>query len=137
MSVGDGGGTPRPRGPALLSARTVERAKRRLASDLGVRGRAAAAAFAEAHGLSIDLQAGRPTLLEELPAPTPGRLRVMLFEDIVESTPLNELLGDQQYVELLTRHDSVVHGTIRRMGGGGEDRATAFRIVRFGCRVGS
>lgn len=101
----------------LLSARTVERAKRRLASDLGVRGRAAAAAFAEAHGLSIDLQAGRPTLLEELPAPTPGRLRVMLFEDIVESTPLNELLGDQQYVELLTRHDRLVHGTIRQHGG--------------------
>jgi class 3 adenylate cyclase len=101
----------------LLGTRTVERAKRRLASDLGVRGRAAAAAYAEAHGLSFDLAAGGPTLLEEPPAPAPGRLRVMMFEDIVESTPLNEALGDQQYFELLTRHDRLVHGTIRRHGG--------------------
>lgn len=101
----------------LLSTRTVERAKRRLASELGVRGRAAAAAFAEAHGLSIDLESDRPTLLEAPPATSPGRLRVMLFEDIVDSTPLNEVLGDQLYFELLTRHDRLVHGTIRRHGG--------------------
>jgi class 3 adenylate cyclase len=101
----------------LLSTRTVERAKRRLASELGVRGRAAAAAFAEAHNLSIDPHSGRPALLEELPAPAPGRLRVMLFEDIVDSTPLNEALGDTSYYELLTRHDRLVHGTIRRHGG--------------------
>ncbi len=101
----------------LLSIRTVERAKRRLASGLGVRGKAAAAAYADAHGLSIDLESGRPTLLEELPAPAPGRLRVMMFEDIVESTPLNEALGDQRYYELLQRHDRLVHGTVRRHGG--------------------
>jgi len=41
----------------------------------------------------------------------------MMFEDIVDSTPLNEVLGDQQYFELLTRHDRLVHGTIRRHGG--------------------
>jgi class 3 adenylate cyclase len=101
----------------LLSIRTVERAKRRLASELGIRGRAAASAYAEAHGLSFDLGTGGPTLLEEPPAPSPGRLRVMMFSDIVDSTPLNEALGDQRYFELLTRHDRLVHGTIRRHGG--------------------
>lgn len=101
----------------LLSTRTVERAKRRLASELGIRGRVAANAYAETHGLSLDSVAEGPRLLEEPPAPRAGRLRVLMFSDIVDSTPLNEALGDQRYYELLSRHDQIVHGAIRRNGG--------------------
>jgi adenylate cyclase len=48
---------------------------------------------------------------------TPDGRVVILFSDIEESTELNERIGDRAWVRLISSHDKLVHGLVKRHSG--------------------
>src|ERR1700755_1725429 len=48
---------------------------------------------------------------------TPDGRVVILFSDIEESTALNERIGDRAWVKLISSHDKLVEGLVRRRSG--------------------
>jgi class 3 adenylate cyclase len=48
---------------------------------------------------------------------TPDGRVVILFSDIEESTALNERIGDRAWVKLISSHDKLVQGLVRRRAG--------------------
>jgi class 3 adenylate cyclase len=58
--------------------------------------------------------AGRPDIHE---APAPTAPRVILVTDLVDSTPLNQRVGDRRFVELLREHNRIVRGRLRQLDG--------------------
>jgi class 3 adenylate cyclase len=100
----------------LLSLETIAQRRDGLATRLGIVDAPSAAAYVEREGLAFDeAQGGRVVLLEQ-PAAKSG-LQVLMFSDIVDSTPLNKALGDATYYELLKQHDAIIQGAVRRHGG--------------------
>jgi class 3 adenylate cyclase/ATP/maltotriose-dependent transcriptional regulator MalT len=104
-------------GTLYMSLRTVETHLTKIYRELGVRSRAQltarlAAGDRERGSEGVQLAAERPK------APPSGRqLATVLFTDIVGSTARAAELGDQQWRELLDRHDAIVRRELERFGG--------------------
>ncbi len=73
-----------------------------------------AAVYLDQHG--IDVAARRPASAQDLGARRSVDL-AFLFEDIDDSSVLNEALGDDRYYELLSLHNQTVEGAIALHGG--------------------
>ncbi|MCC5954426.1 MAG: adenylate/guanylate cyclase domain-containing protein [Acidimicrobiia bacterium] len=54
---------------------------------------------------------------DELQAALVGSTITIVFSDIVDSTALNDLLGDRAWVQLLARHDSILRAQLDRYEG--------------------
>jgi class 3 adenylate cyclase/tetratricopeptide (TPR) repeat protein len=50
-------------------------------------------------------------------AAAPGVTRIVLVTDIVGSTPLNDVLGDQRYLEYLRQHDDIIRRRLAQHDG--------------------
>ncbi len=46
-----------------------------------------------------------------------GRFQVIMFTDIVDSTPTNVAIGDDLYGEMLARHNAIIQAEVQRVGG--------------------
>ncbi len=100
-----------------LTEQSVGRALSILRGEHGVSDRASATAY-------LDLEAGPPPVL--IPAPAqiaraaaafPTGFRAFFFTDVVDSTPLQQSLGDERYVALLGEHDRTTLEAIARHNG--------------------
>jgi len=91
----------------LQVAANLESAKTRA----GVTTPAAANRFLEDVGLLVSRTG------EDVSEVSSGALRVMMFSDIVNSTTVNEALGDALWFELLSRHDRTIKECIEAVGG--------------------
>jgi hypothetical protein len=60
------------------------------------------------------VQAERPDLSRHA---APDGTVTLLFSDIVDSTPLNEAMGDAKWMELLRAHNAVIEEHVRAHGG--------------------
>ncbi|MGA8846786.1 MAG: adenylate/guanylate cyclase domain-containing protein [Nocardioides sp.] len=72
-------------------------------------------------------------------ADSDGRV-TLLFSDIEDSTPLNERLGDDAWVRVLTAHDALVRARVEKYRGqvvktSGDGFMVAFRDAEAACRA--
>jgi len=98
----------------LLSDRTVTAHLASAARKTGVVGPHAVNAYLHAQGLIAERLPGSEAVATEARA---AGLQVLMFNDIVGSTPLNRALGDERYVALLSRHDAIVERAVQRQRG--------------------
>jgi class 3 adenylate cyclase/tetratricopeptide (TPR) repeat protein len=100
----------------LLAPATIERRRAAIAGSTGVTDATSASAYLEAAGLAFDTERSERVQLLERPGAR-GGLRVLMFSDIVDSTPLNTALGDETYYELLRKHDEIIRRAVREHSG--------------------
>lgn len=98
----------------LISERTAEARLASARAKTGVTSASAAAEFLRDTGLLLDRVPDAHSLAAGARA---AGLQVLMFTDIVSSTPLNRLLGDERYLELLSMHDAATERTIVASGG--------------------
>jgi eukaryotic-like serine/threonine-protein kinase len=82
------------------------------------------------------VQAERPDLSRHA---APDGTVTLLFSDIVDSTPLNEAMGDAKWMDLLRAHNAVIEEQVRAHGGHvvktmGDGYMVAFRSASAGLR---
>jgi eukaryotic-like serine/threonine-protein kinase len=82
------------------------------------------------------VQAERPDLSRHA---APDGTVTLLFSDIVDSTPLNEAIGDAKWMEILRAHNTVIEEQVRAHGGHvvktmGDGYMIAFRSASAGLR---
>jgi class 3 adenylate cyclase/tetratricopeptide (TPR) repeat protein len=123
----------------LLSPATVERHRLAIAATIGVADAADAAAYLETSGLAFDSERSARVHILEKPDGR-GGLYVLMFSDIVDSTPLNAALGDVRYYELLRMHDDLIKRAVLQHGGRvikhtGDGIFAAFRSAEKAVRV--
>ena len=102
----------------VLSVKTVARHVSNILNKTGLDNRSAATAYAFEHGLVSDARAQEPDEPPTIEAPIePQRLLVVLFTDIVGSTPLTQRLGDAGAQEVVRTHNATVRDCLRRYDG--------------------
>ncbi len=112
------------RAPAAKATRKKERKdhdrppKVRSGNDRGAQDRREDPAVAKKRPTKADPPSTAPSASPAAPARTPSRTWVaVLFTDIVDSTPLNQRVGDESWARLLAAHRAMVRAAVADHGG--------------------